>query len=161
MMALEQSLAALQRRHDALRTMFRPNEKLDAVAVVSQPHAVKFRLVTIDLSGISAACRDDMAHRIAHSDNARPFNLSSGPLFRARIIRLGPKNHLVLFTLHHLVCDGWSIDILVADLSRRDCHIAIGASAKRRRSGIVRPLRLRSATCPSPQRGACGAFGLK
>ena len=126
MMALEQSLAALQRRHDALRTMFRPNEKLDAVAVVSQPHAVKFRLVTIDLSGISAACRDDMAHRIAHSDNARPFNLSSGPLFRARIIRLGPKNHLVLFTLHHLVCDGCSIDILVADLSRRDCHIAMG-----------------------------------
>ena len=151
MMALEQSLAALQRRHDALRTMFRPNERLDAVAVVSQPHAVKFRLVTIDLSGISAACRDDMAHRIAHSDNARPFNLSSGPLFRARIIRLGPKNHLVLFTLHHLVCD----------LSRRDCHIAIGASAKRRRSGIFRLLRRRSAMCPSPQREARGAFGLK
>src|SRR5690606_7328315 len=54
-----------------------------------------------------------------HADeNSRPFDLIAGPAFRARLCRTGPHEHHLLFTLHHIICDGWSTGVLFTELAR-------------------------------------------
>ena len=47
--------------------------------------------------------------RLAREDAARPFDLARGPLFRAALVRIAPDAHVLLYTVHHIVCDGWSL----------------------------------------------------
>ena len=52
-----------------------------------------------------------------HAEAARPFDLARGPLVRAGLIRLGEEEHIVLVTMHHIVSDGWSLGVLIRELS--------------------------------------------
>jgi amino acid adenylation domain-containing protein len=112
--ALAASLEAVAGRHEALRTVFRSAEGIPRQVIL--PRA-EVRLPLADLAGLPEAVRDRLAGQLAAAESRRPFDLSRGPLFRAALLRLGADDHLLLFTLHHIVSDGWSQGVLVRDMS--------------------------------------------
>ncbi|HEU4557526.1 MAG TPA: amino acid adenylation domain-containing protein, partial [Longimicrobium sp.] len=111
--ALEQALGELVRRHEALRTTFRPVEQ-GAVQVVHPPAPA--RLPVLDLTGLAPQDREDEARRLVREDAARPFDLEHGPLLRVTLLRLGDEEHVLLLTMHHIVSDGWSMGVLFREL---------------------------------------------
>jgi amino acid adenylation domain-containing protein len=111
--ALALSLDEICRRHDILRTTFHIRGE-QPVQVVSPPQASD--LPVIDLSALPASTRTAEAMRLATEEAALPFDLANGPLFRAKLIRLDPEKRALLLTMHHIISDGWSIDILYTEL---------------------------------------------
>ena len=112
--ALSASLDALVGRHEALRTVF--EERGGApVQVIRAPAAVALPLV--ELRGVPEAEREAEAERSAAAEALRPFDLAHGPLLRATLLRLDEADHVLCVTLHHVVSDGWSMDVLVREVS--------------------------------------------
>ncbi|HYH45583.1 MAG TPA: condensation domain-containing protein, partial [Thermoanaerobaculia bacterium] len=69
-----------------------------------------------DLAGIPAAERDALAIELARAGLRQPFELDRGPLLRALLLRLGEQDHVLLFSIHHIVSDGWSMGVLVREV---------------------------------------------
>ncbi|MGH3612742.1 MAG: condensation domain-containing protein, partial [Pseudonocardia sp.] len=111
--ALGVALSGLVARHESLRTTF---EAVDGrgVQVVHPPYEVA--LPVLDLSGLEPVVRDVELARVLAVESAVPFELSQGPLWRVRVVRLAAEDHAVLLVLHHIVTDGWSMGILVEEL---------------------------------------------
>ncbi len=112
--ALERGLAALVDRHESLRTVFATRDG-QAVQVVTEPGPLP--LPVTDLTVLPAPERQGEAERIASEEALRPFDLARGPLLRSRLIRTGTDEHILLLNLHHIVSDGWSLDVLVRELA--------------------------------------------
>ncbi|HYH79410.1 MAG TPA: amino acid adenylation domain-containing protein, partial [Longimicrobium sp.] len=110
--ALERALGEVVRRHESLRTTF--IETGGAPAQVIAPFG-DFVLPVEDLSGLDDDERGSQVRRRAAEEAGRPFDLAAGPLFRATLLRLGDGAHVLLATLHHIVGDGWSIDVLLRE----------------------------------------------
>ena len=102
------------RRHEALRTRFAEMEG-EVVQVIGEASAVPLPLV--DLGGLSLPDREREARRQAEEESARPFDLSAGPLLRVQALRLAERDHVVLVTLHHIVSDGLSMEVLVREVA--------------------------------------------
>jgi amino acid adenylation domain-containing protein len=121
--ALEQSLAEVIRRHDSLRMGFaRVNER--PVAVVASAADIDLRLVVEDLAaGIPAGNKRAKALLLkkaelrAEQEAWTPFEMTRAPLFRTRLLRLGPDDHILVLILHHIIVDGWSIGVLFEEVS--------------------------------------------
>jgi len=112
--ALEGSFQEIVRRHQPLRSVFRIMEdRLIQIVLPPQP----LPLPVVDLSNVCEAEREAEILRLAVADANRPFDLSQGPLLRAKLWRLGPEDHLLLLTTHHIVSDNWSMAILLRELS--------------------------------------------
>ena len=113
--ALQRALAAIATRHESLRTTFPAvgGEPLQVIAEQA-PDALQI----IDLETQPAATREAEAQRLLHAEVSRPFNLARGPMFRSLLLRLGPQEHLLLLTIHHIVSDGWSMGILFRELTQ-------------------------------------------
>ena len=112
--ALERALRYLGRRHEALRT--------EVVGMDGRPWQrvlpdTDIALVVTDLARVEAAMRDAEAERFLAEESLRPFDLARGPLWRARLLRLDDSHHVLVVTMHHIVCDGWSMDVLSRELS--------------------------------------------
>jgi amino acid adenylation domain-containing protein/non-ribosomal peptide synthase protein (TIGR01720 family) len=112
--ALAAALVEVVRRHEVLRTRF---PAVDGRPVQCIAASVAPALPVVDLSGLEAPGREAEARRLARREASLPFDLARGALLRARLVALGAADHLVLATLHHIVCDGWSLDVLLAELS--------------------------------------------
>ena len=112
--ALAGAFAAVVRRHEALRTVFREGAE-GPVQVVLEPAG--FPLPVIDLEGLPALLRAAAAARAARREATRPFDLARGPLARALALRAGPEEHLLVVALHHIVADGWSMGVLVREVA--------------------------------------------
>ncbi len=116
--ALERALAALVERHEALRTRFPARDGQPVQEIL--PHA-EVTMELVDLSGRAAeeGPRDREAAARARLDAAarQPFVLAEGPLLRTVLVRLEAEDHLLLLCLHHIVSDGWSMGVLVRELS--------------------------------------------
>ncbi|HEV7508315.1 MAG TPA: non-ribosomal peptide synthase/polyketide synthase [Thermoanaerobaculia bacterium] len=110
--ALAVAFAVLVRRHEALRTRF-VEARGEAVQVIDEPFIPLLPLV--DLSGLPREQREAEARLQAAAEAERPFDLSSGPLLRCSLLRLGGGHHVLLVTLHHIVSDGWSMEVLVRE----------------------------------------------
>jgi amino acid adenylation domain-containing protein len=112
--ALAAALAAVVRRHEALRTTFgeAAGEPVQLVAA-SRPVAMP----RVDLGLLPDGTGGREALRLARHEAWRPFDLARGPLLRATLLALGPEDHAVLLTMHHIVSDGWSMGILVREIS--------------------------------------------
>ena len=79
---------------------------------------VAIDMPVIDLSSLAAEERAARVAQLIREDAGVPFDLVNGPLCRAVLIRLQHDHHALVFTTHHLVCDGWSTNILLDELSR-------------------------------------------
>ena len=112
--ALERAVGEIVRRHEALRTTFRETNGVPVQVIA--PFA-GFALPVEDLAGLDPAARDAELARQLADDAARPFDLVAGPPFRARLLRLGPDERVLLLCMHHIVSDGWSLGVLFAELT--------------------------------------------
>ncbi|MDB1088334.1 amino acid adenylation domain-containing protein [Streptomyces sp. ACA25] len=111
--ALRAALDGLVRRHEPLRTTFLPGDGSGAQLI--HP-AGEVPLPLTDLSEGSAPQRESALARALDAELAAPFDLRTGPLFRARLLRLGALEHVLVLGLHHIVTDGWSMGVLTRDL---------------------------------------------
>ncbi|HYH83616.1 MAG TPA: amino acid adenylation domain-containing protein, partial [Longimicrobium sp.] len=111
--ALERALGKILRRHEALRTVFR--EVDGALEQVILP-STGFTLAVEDLSALPPAWREAGVLERAAGDAAAPFDLSAGAPFRARLLRLGDEEHVLLLSVHHVASDGWSMEVLAREL---------------------------------------------
>ncbi|HEX2094481.1 MAG TPA: amino acid adenylation domain-containing protein, partial [Longimicrobiaceae bacterium] len=111
--ALVRALDRIVARHEALRTTFATvdGEPWQRIAPVGESG---FRLVRYDLAGRADA--EAELGRLVSEEAGAPFDLEHGPLFRGRLIRLADDDHMLLLTMHHIVSDGWSMEVLVGEL---------------------------------------------
>ncbi|HGA2059848.1 TPA: non-ribosomal peptide synthase/polyketide synthase [Pseudomonas aeruginosa] len=122
--ALERAFASLVQRHEALRTVFpRGADDSLAQAPLQRPLEVAFE----DCSGLPEAEQEARLREEAQRESLQPFDLCEGPLLRVRLIRLGEERHVLLLTLHHIVSDGWSMNVLIEEFSRFYSAYATGA----------------------------------
>jgi aspartate racemase len=111
---LERSLNEIVRRHGSLRTRF--------TAVDGQPVQVitpelSLTLPVVNLEEFSESEREEQARQLAAQEAHQPFDLARGPLWRASLLRLSDEEHLLLLTMHHIISDGWSIGVLLRELT--------------------------------------------
>jgi len=112
--ALAAALGEIVRRHEVLRTRF----ELAAGEPVQEVEAAAARpLPRIDLSGLGEAAAAAELSRRTTAEARRPFDLTTGPLLRTSLWRLGGKRHALLAVAHHAVADGWSLEILGRELA--------------------------------------------
>ena len=112
--ALEESLAAIIRRHEALRTIFRLIDGSPVPIVLQELHR-SFRF--LDLVGVLETERESRAQQMASDEARKPFDLGRGPLLRALLMKMDRDRHILLITMHHIACDGWSMNILLRELA--------------------------------------------
>jgi amino acid adenylation domain-containing protein len=111
--ALEKALTEVVRRHELLRTTF---GIIDGSPVQYVRDATEISIPIVDLYGIPSPERDLEARRRIDEEAGAQFDLERGPLFRANLLRMGPNDHILLLTLHHMVSDEWSRGILMREL---------------------------------------------
>ena len=111
---LGQSLDEIIRRHESLRTRF---ESVDGnpVQVIVASHSITMRV--IDLRDVPDGERDDYARRLANREARHPFRLSESPPLRLMLIRVGDQDYVMLFTMHHIISDGWSADLMTQEIA--------------------------------------------
>ncbi|HJX27815.1 MAG TPA: amino acid adenylation domain-containing protein, partial [Thermoanaerobaculia bacterium] len=107
-------LGEIVRRHEALRTVFAVRDS--APLQVIRP-AVPFPLPVVDLSGLPENAAEPQALALVREEAARPFDLAHGPLLRGLLLRLAKGEHVVALTMHHIASDGWSMGILVREVT--------------------------------------------
>lgn len=112
--ALEHSFNEIVRRHEALRTSFTEVNGQPVQVIVPFLH---LPLLVTDLQSVPANQRDTIAQRLATEEAQRPFNLETTPLLRLKLLQLEPHEFILLLTLHHIVSDGWSLGVLIHELS--------------------------------------------
>ena len=111
--ALEESITRLVQRHEALRGCMSSDGTRLIVHEGSRIH-----LQRADLSVVPPEQRPQVLKAIADKDMTTPFDLLNGPVFRALLIKLAPEEHLLRLTGHHVLVDGWSLGIMMADISK-------------------------------------------
>ena len=109
---LVMSLNEIIRRHEILRTTFTANDGEPEQIIAP---SLELDLRRIDLQGIPDGEREQQIQRCLEADAQQPFDLLSGPLVRASLLCLGEAEHILQFTLHHIVADGWSTAILIRE----------------------------------------------
>ena len=112
--AMERTINEIVRRHDVLRTTFQTRQG-GPVQVIAP--TLQVPLSETDLQHLPVEEREQEAQRLATAEARRPFDLSRGPLIRAALVHLNPRDHVLLLTLHHIISDGWSLGVLFDELS--------------------------------------------
>lgn len=124
--ALRRSLLVLAQRHAVLRSRYLRGCDERWVAVIDRPADIELELVDV-----GAADDRDAAARASVTDfRARRFDLESGPLWRARLIRLSPTDHVLVIVLHHSISDAWSLRVLFRDLGTSYAALVTGDSPR-------------------------------
>ncbi|MGD2147544.1 MAG: condensation domain-containing protein, partial [Anaerolineae bacterium] len=112
--ALVESLNAIVARHESLRTTFSVVEG-QTIQRVSSCTSVPVPMV--DLTDLPQGEREAKAQRLAEEEARKPFHLAKGPLLRATLLRVDDEDHILQLTIHHIVSDGWSMDIFLRELA--------------------------------------------
>jgi amino acid adenylation domain-containing protein len=111
---LERAFLHVLERHPALRSTF----TADGEQQVFHPTPATMSLPLIDLASLPVESERDLGFRELCSLEMRtPFDLVQGPLLRLQLVRLSSKKHKLVFTAHHMVCDGWSFAVIFSELS--------------------------------------------
>lgn len=123
---LEQSFHELERRHETLRTVIDTVEERPLQSI-NPPTAPELPLR--DLTGFPPETREAEAQSLIHEEARPPFDLSRGPLWRTILFRLGPQEHILLLTMHHIISDAWSLGVVMRELAGiYDAFVAGNAS---------------------------------
>ncbi|HVI69985.1 MAG TPA: condensation domain-containing protein, partial [Pyrinomonadaceae bacterium] len=111
--ALERVINEIVRRHEVLRTRIEVEEGEPAQVIDEwKPGKLDVR----DLTGLTLVEREEEAGRIAREEAGTGFDLRRGPLLRVKVLKVEEEQHVVLFTMHHIVSDGWSMGILIREV---------------------------------------------
>ncbi|MBE1556816.1 non-ribosomal peptide synthetase [Sporosarcina limicola] len=113
---LEESINSVVKRHEILRTIFKVVEN-NPVQIVTQNVYIKMKI--IDLQKVSRKTVLDYAKQLAIRESNQSFKLSDGPLIRANIYHLGPKWYLFMLNMHHIITDGWSMNLYKEELFKK------------------------------------------
>lgn len=113
--AVEAAMRRIVARHEILRTAL---QEFDGVPMQVIRPARPFQVVLRDLSGGSLEDSTAEADRIGVEEARTPFALETAPLIRVSLLVLAPGNARLLVTMHHVVCDGWSVGVLADELTR-------------------------------------------
>jgi amino acid adenylation domain-containing protein len=112
--ALSQSLNEIVRRHESLRTSF-PSPNGQPIQNVASN--VTFPVPMTDLTGWQEGDQIEELNKLRERELQLPWNLASGPVLRARLLRLTDREHVLLLATHHISFDGWSIGVLIDELA--------------------------------------------
>jgi len=121
--ALAAALQQVVTRQEALRTTFSPAGDFQRI---HPEHRVK--LPVLDWSGVDVAEQPAKLTAVQLEEARLAFDLTTGPLVRARLIRLAPPHHVLLLTVHHLICDGYALGVLLHELGELYSAQVTGAS---------------------------------
>ena len=113
--ALGAALDGVVARHESLRTSF---ANVDGAPVAVVHPAGPVPVERLDLTGLAAGERGDEARRLVGERTNAPFDLAAGPPLRVALIRLASDDHVLCIVLHHIIGDGWSLNVLFDDLAR-------------------------------------------
>jgi NRPS condensation-like uncharacterized protein len=113
------------KRHESFRTTF--------TVIKGDPHQVispnlKIDIPIIDISDTSASDIENVVIKNVTDEARLPFNLEKGPLFRVKVLRLTPDEHVITITMHHIISDGWSMGILVGEITKIYTSLLTGKS---------------------------------
>ncbi|MBA3258986.1 MAG: AMP-binding protein, partial [Gemmatimonadales bacterium] len=111
--ALGRALDELVARHEALRTTFRLVDG-DPMQVVNPSEGIW--LPEVDLADLPGDERDAEVRRLVDEEARRPFDMAADPPLRARLLRLGTQERVLVLVVHHIVSDGWSMSVLFREL---------------------------------------------
>lgn len=112
--ALQQTLNTILGRHEVLRTVFPQSDGEPCPAILP---SVELPLSLVDLGAVPLEQRKTAIISVAREESQKPFDLASGPLGRATLVRLAEAEHLLVWVMHHAVCDGWSARVLLKELA--------------------------------------------
>ncbi|HKV91321.1 MAG TPA: amino acid adenylation domain-containing protein [Candidatus Angelobacter sp.] len=112
--AFERAWDEVIRRHEMLRTSFLECE--GNIGQIIAPHK-SFSLEVVDLSDAGPETAGKIAQQKIIEASLHVFDLTCGPLFRLRLLRLSNDDHILSFTIHHIIFDGWSIGVLLRELA--------------------------------------------
>lgn len=111
--ALKRSLNEIIRRHESLRTTFHLEE---GGPVQQITESLEIDVPMVDLSSTASQERETELKRFIQDEIRRPFNLEAGPLMRVSLICVGEQEYVLLAILHHIIADGWSAGIFIAEM---------------------------------------------
>ncbi len=111
---LEKALNEIVRRHEALRTTFTTKDGSPAQVITESATVV---VPVIDISSLKEAEREIESRRLATEEVRRHFDLSVDLMLRATLLRIGDEDYVFVFVLHHIASDGWSIGLLMRELT--------------------------------------------
>ncbi|WP_371502640.1 condensation domain-containing protein [Kitasatospora sp. NBC_00374] len=111
--ALSGAVRELCLRHASLRTTIEQVHGVVTQRIGDRPPAP---VPLVDLSGLAPDTAQEEARRLAEAEARRPFDLRHGPLLRVALVRLGADHHLLLVTVHHIITDAWSSDLMFEEL---------------------------------------------
>jgi amino acid adenylation domain-containing protein len=123
--AICQSIQLLVDRHEALRTVFSPEgdwQEIRERMALEIPH--------VDLLGLEPMDRELKLAELQRREGGTVLDLANGPLIRAQCIRLEAEHHIILLTMHHIVCDGWSLAVILRELGESYTAACRGEAAK-------------------------------
>ncbi|ARV58867.1 non-ribosomal peptide synthetase [Nostocales cyanobacterium HT-58-2] len=122
----KQSLNEIVRRHETLRTTFTivDSEPIQVIA----PTLI-LMLPIIDLCELPETERNVTIKQLVHQEAKRPFDLNTDTLIRTTLLKLGNTEHILLLTMHHIISDGWSVGILVRELTALYEAFSLGKSS--------------------------------
>src|SRR3989442_179629 len=131
--ALRRTLNEIVRRHEALRTTFKSigGEPVQIIAP-----ALDLALPVVDLQSLPSEDREAEARRLARDEAAVLFDLERGPLVRGTLVHVAEDDQILLLTIHHIVCDGWSMNVFLGDLARIYAAFRDGRSSPLGEPGI-------------------------
>jgi len=111
--ALQASLNEIIRRHEILRTSI---ATVNGEAALHIENELKINIPLIDLSQLNEEERQKEISRLSQEEAAKPFRLDQAPLLRATLLKLKDDDYIFLFTMHHIVSDGWSTGVLIKEI---------------------------------------------
>jgi amino acid adenylation domain-containing protein len=119
-------LTEISRRHESLRTSFAYADEQPCQVI----HAAEsWSLSVVDLSELAANERGAEVERLAEEEARRPFDLQDSPLFRTTLINVSEAEHVLLWTMHHIISDGWSMGVLMREVATLYKAFVHGASS--------------------------------
>ncbi|MEO7021088.1 MAG: amino acid adenylation domain-containing protein [Ktedonobacteraceae bacterium] len=110
----QQSLRELVRRHEVLRTTFMKVQQMPVQCIHLLPLVA---LQVIEIPALDFLQEQAAILQEVQAEVQRSFDLTTGPLLRLRLLRLNQQKHILIFTMHHIISDGWSIGIMARELS--------------------------------------------
>ncbi|MHC8345115.1 non-ribosomal peptide synthase/polyketide synthase [Pseudomonas sp. RT6P73] len=124
MAVLQRSFDTLIERHESLRTGFARGDQDRAIQLINPPFALQLEVRAVDSAIDEAALRG-----LIEAEIARPFDLEQDPLLRVRLLRLAEDDHVLVMVQHHIVSDGWSMQVMVGELIELYAGFARGTPA--------------------------------